>query len=121
MIWSSLNRLFLTTPPLALAGHRKWKKSHFQWTIFRGAGHPRMHESEHFIHLHVPGADVPNSRFEYLTRLRRRCVHQRENCVAVQSGEALNGANTHAFQHETESLGCDFGIGIVISQLGSGF
>src|ERR1039457_4092702 len=39
MIWSSLNRLFLTTPPLALAGHRKWKKSHFQWTIFRGAGH----------------------------------------------------------------------------------
>src|ERR1039458_10177128 len=25
MICSSLNRLFLTTPPLALAGHRKWR------------------------------------------------------------------------------------------------
>src|SRR5664279_2524639 len=41
MIWSSLNRLFLTTPPLALAGHPKWEKSHFQWTIFWGAGHTR--------------------------------------------------------------------------------
>ena len=31
MIWSSLNRLFLTTPALALAGHPKWEKPLFLW------------------------------------------------------------------------------------------
>lgn len=31
MIWSSLNRLFLTTPSLALTGHPKWEKSLFLW------------------------------------------------------------------------------------------
>src|SRR5215813_8542546 len=36
MICSSLNRLFLTTPPLALAGHAKWRSHTFQWTISWG-------------------------------------------------------------------------------------
>src|SRR5215469_7744847 len=35
MICSSLNRLFLTTPPLALAGHRKWR-SHISNGLISG-------------------------------------------------------------------------------------
>jgi hypothetical protein len=36
MICSSLNRLFLTTPPLALAGHRKWRSHISAGLVFGG-------------------------------------------------------------------------------------
>ena len=36
MICSSLNRLFLTTPPLALAGYRKWRSHIFNGLISGG-------------------------------------------------------------------------------------
>src|ERR1019366_6756232 len=36
MICSSLNRLFLTTPPLALAGHRKRRSHNFAGLVFGG-------------------------------------------------------------------------------------
>src|ERR1019366_6846506 len=54
MICSSLNRLFLTTPPLALAGHRKWR-SHISAGLVFGEqvtpGYPRAVDMcEHVRH-----------------------------------------------------------------------
>jgi hypothetical protein len=40
MICSSLNRLFLTTPPLALAGHRKWRSHISAGLVFGGQVKP---------------------------------------------------------------------------------
>jgi hypothetical protein len=54
MIWSSLNRLFLTTPPLALAGHRKWR-SHISAGLFFG-GQVTLNDrvSGGIVHLREP-------------------------------------------------------------------
>ena len=47
MICSSLNRLFLTTPPPALAGHRKWRSHISTGLIFGGQVTPSSGTSPH--------------------------------------------------------------------------
>lgn len=76
-----------------------------------------MDELPHLVNLHVIGADIADSGVKYPASFVRCRFHQFQNRVLVQSGEARDRANRHAFQHHRQGFCRNVGRGVVVPEL----
>src|ERR1035437_10008178 len=76
----------------------------------------RVAEAPNLVGLNELGGDRSDARVEYSLRLLASRVHQRQDGVLVQIGDAGDGADAHPLKHQGQNLTGTIKIGVVASQ-----